>query len=113
MSVDKFGHFSINNTKVLKRDAPKVFGFFIDENRDLNIQNKKIKNLGSPAEQTDAVNKVYVQSQVNHSEEVLKKIFNKQIVYIRQEIINLRNDIKDIFGVLASLSRNHGEKSNR
>lgn len=112
MSVDKFGHFSPDNSNAFKRDAPKVLGFFIDGNRNLDVQNKKIKNLDTPSEKTDAVNKIYVQTQLIILQEVLKKEIHDENLKIREEVVNLRKDIIDIYGILASLMYNHGEESN-
>lgn len=86
MSVDKFGHFS----KDMQRgNVPKIPGINFDKNNNLNIQNKKIKNLGSPAEDTDAVNKAYLHNQIEHMREVLKKEVNVELTDIRREITEM------------------------
>lgn len=102
MSVDKFGHFS--NSHLLKRNVPKVLGIFIDRYSNLDIQNRKIKNLAPPSEDTDAVNKVYIQTQISRTRDSLIK----DLEYIREEITNLKNDIQDLNKILMEImTRDH------
>jgi len=46
MSVDKIGHFSFDNERSenLKKRVKSTEGIFIDEDGNLNAQNKRIKN---------------------------------------------------------------------
>jgi len=46
MFVDKFRHFSVDKewSEILKRHVKSTEGLFIDEDGNLNAQNKRIKN---------------------------------------------------------------------
>jgi len=50
MSVEKFGHFSVDKERSenLKRRVKSSEGLFIDEDGNLNAQNKRIKNGTKP-----------------------------------------------------------------
>lgn len=105
MSVDKFGHFSSGNI----RNVPKVLGIAFDRYNNLNIQNKKIKNLGPPTEDTDAVNKAYLQKQINYSREILKQDLNSDIIIIKQEIAQLRDILNKSFNDIHAIIINNNK----
>lgn len=114
MTVDKFGHFYNQkyNSEILKKNVSKTLGIIVDKHNNLDIQDKRIKNLAPPSEGTDAVNKDYLYSQVNHIQEVLKRGISKEVVNIRKEIIDLKLKIKEIYDVMITISSsNNGEKS--
>lgn len=104
MSVDKFGHYA-SNSNVLRENVSKILGIVVDSHNNLDFQNKKIKNLGAPSEDTDAVNKVYLQTQINHSQEIVKRGISTEIVDIRREISNLKNSLQDVYDVIISIQR--------
>lgn len=108
MSVDKFGHFS--NSDVLRRNVPKILGICVDSHNNLDIQNKKIKNLSPPSDDTDAVNKTYLQTQINHSQEILKRGLNTEIITIRKEIAELKTNLKDVYDVMITMASNNFKK---
>lgn len=69
-----------------------MLGIAVDKHNNLDIQNKKIKNLGPPSEETDAVNKAYLQTQIHRSQEIL----NIEILSIRHDISQLKNTLKSL-----------------
>ena len=73
MTVDKFGHYYNQkyNSEILKKNVSKTLGIIIDKNNNLDIHDKRIKNLAPPSEGSDAVNKNYLYSQINHVQEIL------------------------------------------
>lgn len=113
MSVDKFGHYSFNNSYPIKRDVPKVLGFFFDNDRNLDLQNKNIKNLAAPTEETDAVNKVYLQTQVNDAKEFLKADLYNTLTQIETQFFYLRDKISDIYDFLVKITRDNGKEVSR
>ena len=98
MTVDKFGQYYNQkyNSEILKKNVSKTLGIIIDKNNNLDIQDKRIKNLAPPSEGSDAVNKDYLYSQINHVQEILKRGISAEIVNIRQHVIDLRQQINDI-----------------
>lgn len=105
MTVDKFGHYYAQkyNSETLKKNVTHTLGITLDKNNNLDIQNKKIKNLAPPTEGTDAVNKTYLSVQINHTQEVLKKGISKEVINLRKEITELKRTIKDIFDVMKEM----------
>lgn len=65
MSVDKFGHFSknydFNNNEKARRKIQKVVGLVLDRDNNLDVQNKRLKNISFPTQEKDAINKHYLQ----------------------------------------------------
>jgi len=61
MSVDKFGHFSVDKKRLknIKRRVKSTEGLFIDEDGNLNAQNKRIKNGTKPLDNNDLATKQY------------------------------------------------------
>lgn len=64
MSVDKFGHYSSHHNLNESR-LRKAIGFNLDRDRNINLHLKRIKNLGLPIEDNDAVTKQFVSESVN------------------------------------------------
>lgn len=115
MTVDKFGNYHSQkyNLDTLKKNVANTLGIIVDRNNNLNIQHKKIKNLGPPTEGTDAINQSYLSLQINHTQEVLKKGISKEVISIRSDIEELRHTIKDIFDVIKEISSAiYGKTSN-
>lgn len=114
MTVDKFGHYYNQkyNSEALRKNVSKTLGIIVDETNNLDIQNKKIKNLAPPSQGTDAVNKTYLSTQINHVQEILKKGITKEILSIRKDIADLNKKITDIYNVMVSITpKNNGKKS--
>jgi len=61
MSVDKFGHFSVDKERSenLKRRVNSTERLFIDEDGNLNAQNQRIKNGSKPLDNNDLATKQY------------------------------------------------------
>jgi len=61
MSVDKFGHFSVDKewSENLKRRVNSTVGLFIDKDGNLNAQNKRIKNGSKSLDNDDLATKQY------------------------------------------------------
>lgn len=113
MTVDKFGHYYNHkyNSEILKKNVSKTLGIIIDSNNNIDIQNRKIKNLAPPSEGSDAVNKDYLYSQINHIQEVLKRGISKEVTNNIKDIKDLNQKIKDIYDVIITISsRVNGEK---
>lgn len=122
MTVDKFGHYYNQkyNSEVLKKNVSKMLGITVDEDYNINIQNKKIRNIAPPTEDSDAVNKAYLYSQIKHIQEILKHDLNTEFNSIRSEISELKKKLKDIYAVLSSMPQtptiiynNNNEKTTR
>lgn len=111
MSVDKFGHFTISNLKPYKGDVPKVLGLFLDNNRNLDLQNKKIENLATPTEEADAVNKIYLQTQINIAQELLKNYFNNKIDSVEHSLTLLNRKLIDFYELLTSIPIYNAEEN--
>lgn len=67
MTVDKFGHYSNKRSKYLeiKRNVNKIAIFALDNDNSINIKNCRIRNVLDPMEEGDAVNKSFVQKNIN------------------------------------------------
>lgn len=116
MSVDKFGHFS--NSNISKRNVSKNLGISTDQYNNIDIQNRKIKNLASPSEDTDAVNKIYLQTQISHSQDILRTEvsteikdilrteLSTEIKDIRQEVTWLKNNFKELYELILKIPAN-------
>lgn len=102
MSVDKFGHFS--NSDSVRKNDPKILGFGIDRHYNIDVKNKKIKNLAPPSEDTDAINRAYLQAQITRSQAILKNEMKPEFIDIRSEIAQIKNSIKDLLKVVGSMS---------
>lgn len=96
MSVDKFGHFSSYKKEVLKKDVPKWFGFSLDKDKNLDFQNKRLKNVRRPIEETDAVNKAFLFAQIYNEQKILKNGINIEIIRVRDELSQVKAQIKSI-----------------
>lgn len=114
MTVDKFGHYYNQKftSEIKRKHFLKNFGVSLDGN-NINIENKRIKNLASPLEGLDAVNKNYVNSQIRHMQEHIKRGIGEEVLIVRNEIKDLNKKIDDIYKVMITLSSSqYGKKSN-
>lgn len=85
MSVDKFGrfsHYSHNENRLRKTS-----GFNLDRDKNINLHLKRLKNLGSPIEDNDAVTKKFTTESINQSALELQK----EITFLKD---NINKDIK-------------------
>lgn len=107
MAVDKFGHYYNNKftSETLKKNVSKILGIIVDENYNLDVQNKKIRNVNFPTEGTDAVNKTYLHTEIKNHEDILKRSISKEVVTLRKEISDLNNKIDDVYNVMVSLAK--------
>lgn len=99
MSVDKFGHY-LNDTSsstISIQNAPKLLGFFMDTDNNIDVQNKRIKNVAKALEEDDVINKVFLQTQIEKTENKLIKYFKEDANKIRdglqEQIIALGREI--------------------
>lgn len=104
MSVDKFGHFSSYKNEVFKKDAHKWLGFTVDKDKNFNLQNKRIKNVQNPLEEKDAVNKGYLFSQIYNEQKILKNGINVEIIRVRDELSQVKAQIKTILDIQTILN---------
>jgi len=81
MYVDKFGHFSVDKERSenLKRRVNSTEGLFIDVDCNLNAQNKRIKNLSKPLNNSDLATKQYTDEILGKLEEDLRKIITQNV----------------------------------
>ena len=102
-TVDKFGHYYNQQyiSLTLKEHVSRFLGINTDENNNLDIQNKKIRNVGAPAEGADAVNQAYVHSQIKHIQEILKQNIDQECAHLRQEISQLKKTQNELFKILS------------
>lgn len=88
MSVDKFGRHTLNNRGPAGRTGN---GFNLDINGNFNISDKRITNLSTPTNKSDATNKEYVDS-INS--ELTKQISELNLMLNKQnELIRNINNI--------------------
>lgn len=114
MTVDKFGHYYNQkySGESRKRNFSKSFGITLGGD-DYDADNRRIINLATPQQGTDAVNKSYINSQINHMQEHLKRGISKEVIIVRNEIKTLNKKICDIYDVMImNTSTNNGKKSN-
>lgn len=108
MSVDKFGRYSKQkfSSSILKKNVPRIVGIIVDNDSSLNVQNKRIKNLGIPRDEADAINKGYLQAEVNRIQDEIKSGLNTEILNIRKDIEQLQNTL---FLVYSNINTNMKE----
>ena len=108
MTVDKFGHHYNQkySSLALRGNVSRILGINIDNDNNLDIQNKKIKNVAPPSEGMDAVNQSYVHSQNKHLQEILKKGIIQECSTIREEISQLKKSQNEIFKFLSQFPFN-------
>lgn len=98
MSVDKFGHYynsKLNyNNNILRKNESKNFGIILDSDKNLNFQNKRIKNVASPIEDNDSVTKDYLLSQINQIKKDLLLKINKNEDVMYNKISNINQNQK-------------------
>jgi len=95
MSVDKFGHFSVDKERPenLKRRFNSTEGLFIDEDGNLNVQNKRIKNGSKPLDNNDLATKQYTDEILGNLGEDLRKIITQNVNRRLTKISSLENKI--------------------
>jgi len=96
MSVDKFGHFSVDKERSenLKRRVNSTEGLFIDEDGNLNAQNKRIKNGSKPLDNNDLATKQYTDEILGKLGEDLRKIITQNVNRRLTKISSLENKIE-------------------
>lgn len=110
MSVDKFGHFSSYKNEILKKDAHKWFGFTVDKDKNVDLQNKRIKNVANAVNENDVVNKSYLFLQIRNEQKILKNGINNEIIRVRDEISQLKREVKTILNEKFILESNNTNK---
>ena len=95
MSVDKFGHY-INDTSgvISMKNAPKLLGFFMDTDNNIDVQNKRIKHMSNALEENDGVNKMFLQSQIEKTQKEVMDQLNKNINEVYQIIEKIKKDFE-------------------
>lgn len=99
MSVDKFGHYLNDKSEInLAKNAPKLLGFFVDQNNNIDVQNKRIKNVANALEENDCINKLFLQTQIDKQKQEIKfqlenhlHDFNKQM---DEKITNIKTVVE-------------------
>lgn len=89
MSLDKFGHY-LNDTSsiILTKNAPKLLGFYMDADNNINVKNKRIKNVGNALEENDAISKLFLQMQLEKMQHEIINNLKEEVNEIRKENIN-------------------------
>lgn len=92
MSVDKFGHYSNEkySNENLKKTESKLIGITMDNDQNINMQNRRIKNVGVPIQETDAITKRFMQAHVTQAKENIINYINTENKQIQ---ITLENTI--------------------
>jgi len=96
MSVDKFGHFSVDKERSenLKIRVNSTEGLFIDEDGNLNAQSKRIKNGSRPLDNNDLATKQYTDEILGKLGEKLRKIITQNVNQRLTKISSLENKIE-------------------
>lgn len=97
MSVDKFGHYynsKLNYNNIIRKNESKMFGFILDSDENLNVQNKRIKQVSSPVEENDAVTKNFLLSQINQMQKDLLLNIHKNDDVVYGKIFNINQNQK-------------------
>lgn len=89
MSINKFGHFSLDNSRLKAKTI-------LDRNKNLNLNKKRIINLAAPIEDDDAISKVYFLDTLN-------KMKTKLEHQIKEINIILNNSIKNDVSIIEGL----------
>jgi len=81
MSVDKLGHFSVDKERSenLKRLVNSTEALFIDEDGNLNAQNKRIKNACKPLDNNDLATNQYTDEIPGKLGEDLRKMITQNV----------------------------------
>lgn len=102
MSVDKFGHYynsMLNNNNILRKNVEKTANIIVDNDKNLNIQNKRIKNIATPLEEKDAVTKGFLFTQIEQIQKDLLLIINKnskELDMVREYLKRMENLLNDV-----------------
>jgi len=93
MSVDKFGHFSVEKERSenLKRRVNSTKGLFIDEDGHLNAQNIRIKNGSKHLDNKDLATKQHTDEILGKLGEDLRKIITQNVNRRLTKILSLEN----------------------
>ena len=87
MSVDKFGHYLNDTSNIISlKNAPKLLGLFVDTNNNIDVQNKRIKNVAEALEENDVINKLFLQTQIEKLEEKLLTYFKADNTVIQEDL---------------------------
>ena len=91
MSIDKFGHY-LNDTsgRVFVKNVPKLLGFVMDTTNNIDVQNKRIKNVAKALEENDVVNKLFLQSQIEEVRDEIHLILSQKLNEIRETISSMK-----------------------
>lgn len=96
MSVDKFGRYSSSSSRkrrIENNSHTKYKDFLLDSDNNINVRSKRIKNLGSPIENTDAVSKIFLFKLLNeHKSKIDAAIQSSQTIH--------DNEIEEIFSTI-------------
>lgn len=89
MSVDKFGCYARASYKQhnLRKNITKILGIQLDSERNLNLNGKRILNVGTPISRHDAATRSSVQFDINQ----LQQSFLIELDKIKQEYETLKN----------------------
>lgn len=101
MGIDKFGRApsSASYSHRPQRVGIQTLGFAITKTGDLNIESKRICNLGKPTASSDATTKLYVDDKIdNMKHEMRQKIFQ-----LGNKLKGLQDDLQNIEETLTSL----------
>ena len=92
MSVDKFGRFSKRARLSVSSGAQ---GFKLTADGDYDVENKRIKNLENPVENHDAINKRYIDNQIDALENLITIQLEAMGTSIKNRIDSLQTSVDD------------------
>lgn len=89
MTVDKFGHHFNQkySSEGRSKHLLKIFGFTLDGN-NIDLNNKRIVNVAPPLDGSDGVNKEYVNSQIKHKQQHLKRNIRDEFNDLNRNFLN-------------------------
>jgi len=69
MSIDKFGRFSNDRdfSSLFKKEVESLTVIYLDTDRHINVQKKKIKNSSKPVNGNDLAIKFYVDDKISQA----------------------------------------------
>ena len=91
MSINKFGHYLNDTSSIISiKNAPKLLGLYMDKDNNIDVQNKRIRNVASALEENDVVNKMFLQSYTEKMQKETIDYLKSDIEEIREILFNMK-----------------------
>lgn len=96
MSLDKFGHYLNDTSSIISiKNAPKLLGFYMDVHNNIDVQNKRIKNVADALDENDVVNKLFLQTQLEKAQEEINERLQQKVNEIHKENIAVKLSLEN------------------